>query len=413
MKAERRRISCALLAAGASTFAVNSNALEANDLLAYSIGPVLLRPNLLVTESYQDNILYGPSGNERDDFVTTVSPGLRITLGHREVRSPWLDPTGREENYLMFGYNFDNLFYAKNSEQNATQHRLSLESQLRGYRLALQGSDRLEFLSGTLGGGANVRQKVDRMVLSDVYTLSYRLSEKTAPYLTGAFTMTDFETGTPLLDYVTYRGTLGFNYKPFNKISFFGETHYGQNSINPNRPIDADGPYQSFVGGFLGARGDFTTRIQGSVKVGYEDREFSDGTEADGSPVVEATLSYRITERLTGNLRYSRQNYVSVQQNSVSYDSDDISLRFEHRLGASNKILASLGGTYEINTYQESQFYGDRQDDWLRINAGISYFIQVWMVTTLAYEFEHFTSSTPGIIDYDANRVTLSLAIGY
>lgn len=413
MKAQHRRLGCYLLAAGASTLAATSYALEANDLLAYSIGPVLLRPNLLVSESYQDNILYGPSGDELDDFVTVISPGLRITLGHREARSPWLDPSGREENYLMFGYSFDNLIYAKNSELNSTQHRLSLESQLRGYRLALQGNDRLEFLSGTMGGGVNVRQKVDRMVLSDVYTLSYQLSEKTAPYLTGVFHMMDFEEGTPLLDTVTYRGTVGFNYKPFTKTSFFGETHYGQSSINPNRPIDVDGPYQSFLGGFLGMRGQFTTRLQGSVKVGYESREFSDGTEADGSPVVEATLSHRFTERLTGNLRYSRQNYVSVQRSSVAYDSDDISLRFEHRLGASNKLLASVGGMYQINSYEQSQFYADRQDDWLRVNAGISYFFQVWMVATLGYEFEHFTSSDPGIIDYDANRVTLSLAIGY
>ena len=41
--------------------------------------PWRIQPSLTVTETYSDNINLAPSGSERSDFVTTISPSLRVT----------------------------------------------------------------------------------------------------------------------------------------------------------------------------------------------------------------------------------------------------------------------------------------------------------------------------------------------
>ena len=80
-------VAAGLFAAGTRAWAV-----DASDLLVYSIGSVQVRPNVSVAEQYNDNIFYRSSTNSSStnsvehDFITTISPGVRVQLGRREAR---------------------------------------------------------------------------------------------------------------------------------------------------------------------------------------------------------------------------------------------------------------------------------------------------------------------------------------
>ncbi len=392
-------------------------AFEPTDLMAYKMGPVLLRPRLAAGARYDDNIYYRSSGPlQQGDFISVISPGLTLTLGRPAVNNPWFDLRGAgDENYLSLSYNFDQSMYATHGDLDSGNHTVDLSYRLKGYRLIFQGSDRIQMLTAIIGGGNNLGLPIKRTTFGDNYTLSYKLTEKTSVYANGTLSATEYEKGTPLFNDNYFRGTLGFAFGAFSKTSFFGEIYDGQAAVSPNRSSDPDGPHERFLGGFIGMRGDFTPRLSGSMKVGYETHEFSNHAPVADSPVVEGNLKYRFREKSVANLGYTRSTAVSVQAAGVSYNSDTVYFRLDQNLGRAGKWMAFIGGNYQLANYDPTGIYANRQDDWLQLNCGLTYLMRAWLATNLGYEYERFTSTATrqGVIDYTANRVTLRIAVGY
>ena len=401
----RLTIAAGLLAAGARGLA-----LDASDALVYSFGAVRVRPHLTVSGRYDDNIFFqgnkSPAGvSAEDDFITIISPSANVQLGRLQG------------NHILFTYQLDQSLYARHDEQDHRDHLLTLATSLKGNRLSLEGSDSVQFLSGILGGAlvqTNAQNaRVDRIFYVDHYRLEYDLTEKFSAYLEGAHDATDYEEGTTLYDANTLRGTGGFAFNMAPKIRLFGEGYYGQSAVDPNRSVDPKGPHLDVVGGFLGVSGDFHPKLSGSVKAGYEARSFSDGSANDGSPVVEASLNGKIDQRTSAALSYSRRTSVSVQAASQSYASDLLSAGLDRVLSSDGKWMVRLGGSFQNDEYENSGTYANRNDKSYRANFALIYNIQLWLSTSVVYEFEKYVSTDSRIIDYDVNRVTLRVSIGY
>ena len=385
------------IAAGFSTGITHSLAVDATSLLVYSVGPLHVKPQLSLSERYDDNIFYRAGNAVEDDFVTVVSPGVNFQLGRRDA------------NYILFDYQFDQLFYLQHSGQNSGDHVFSLNSNLAWKRLTVEGADRVQFLSGILGGTDNLGRRVDRRTYYDNYTIGYALTEKTGIYVAGLFDAVDYEKGTPLYDSNTLRGTGGFAFQVTPKSRLFGEVYYGQAAIDPNGAA-VKGPHQEFLGGFLGARGEFTSRLTGRVKAGYEVREFSDRTPAPSAPVVEASLEQRFSDKTSLTLAYTRRNTVSVQVARLSYTADSVSGQLTQVLSSDGKLVGTIGGSFENDDYEE--IGGPvRHNVWYRASAAVNYSIQLWLKAGLIYEFESYHSNQ--VIDYDVNRVSLRVSVGY
>lgn len=401
----------ALFLAGA-----RARALEANDLLAYSFGPFRLHPRLSVSEQYNDNIFFRASQTNavsklpvEDDFITTVSPGMTLQLGRQG------------DNHLSLDYTLDKSWYADHADEGHLDHIVSFGVELKGNRFSLNGSDRFQDLSGILGGGQNLGQRVNRRTLSDDYRVDYRLGEKTGLYISGNSSSTDYESGTPLYDDWTLRGTGGFDYKATDKTSLFGEVYYSQSRTDPNvhsGPTAAafpNQPHLNHIGGFLGARGDFTTRLSGSVKAGYETRYYSGGGTSGDTPVVEVTLENRFSDRTSASLIYSRRSEVSVQSSvtsGASYTSDSFGLSVRQLVTSDGKLVASVGGSFDNNAYDAVAGF-NREDQVYRANAALAYSLQLWLTAKLAYQFEKYASNDNLVIDYTVNSVTLTVSVGY
>jgi hypothetical protein len=394
-------IAAGLFAAGAKALA-----LDASDVLVYSLGPVRVRPHVAVAGQYDDNIFYFPPGvPAEDDFITIISPGVNFQLGRSQG------------NHILFSYQMDQSFYARNHEQDHQDHLLSLNTRLQGNRLSLDGNDSVQFLSGILGGGlvqTNTQNaRADRIVFLDRYRLEYDLSQKFTTYIEGLHSATDYEKDTPLYDVNDLRGTGGFAFKITPKIRLFGEGYYGQEKTDPNRSVDLQGPHLDVAGGFIGASGDFHPKLTGTVKAGYETRRFSDGSQDEGSPVVDASLTGRINEKTTAVLTYSRHSSVSVQAASDTFASDVVTAGLDRVISSDGKLLARLGGSFQNDEYVDSGTFAGRNDKSYRANFALVYNIQLWLSTSLAYEYEKYVSNDSRIIDYAVNRVTLRVSVGY
>lgn len=376
-------------------------ALEPSDILLYSKGSYSLRPHLDLTETFSDNIYYDDSENARSDFLTTISPGFIFQLGLESA------------NYISFSYFFDRLQYLDETELNANQHRLDLDSHVLFNRLTIDGRDQWHFLSSPLGGGISLnRLRVDRVSFFDEYRLTYEFTERTGAYIQGTHSTLDYEDDLPLFDLTTLIATAGFQYKAFSRSFLFGEIYYGRTSVNPNE-MDFQPPHATFLGGFLGARGSFTEKLTGSLKVGYETREFSDGSSGGDVPVVQMELIEQFTEKTGLTLSYTRSQQISVQYARTAYTSDTVGASLRQEIGNDGRFYGVLRGTYAMSDFEPNEFFDDRSDQLLVVGVDFTYDFKLWLQGRLGYDHERLSSDLPDIKDYAVNRVILGLSIGY
>jgi hypothetical protein len=392
--------------------AIQARGLEPEDVLFFKTGPFSLRPQMSVSEVYNDNIFY-QAEDPVEDLTTILSPGLKLQLGRPE------------HNYISLTYTFDQLFYVDNSELNAPQHTVELANQFELQRLKLVGTDRFQLLTSPLGGvveqvigpggvATTLGRNVERTSFDDNYTLSYDLGEKTGVYLRGAHTSSDYEQGIALYDIETFSGTGGFGYRAFPKTVFFGEVYYGQTTTDPNDVSLPSNPRLDFVGGYVGVRGNFTAKLSGMVKAGYESRQFADDSGGSSDPVVDAGLIQKFSEKQWLSLSYTRLSNVSIQYSRQNYTTDTISLNFSQILGPSRKWRVNLGGSYALYAYEQTgTSSGSVEYNYARASFSLGYQVQRWLTALVGYDFEHVMGDSSAVIDYDVNRVTLRLAIGY
>src|SRR6266496_569175 len=89
------------MAAGLSAAGAQAWAIDAEDVLIYSVGSLQVKPRVAVSESYDDNIFLSPSSptpgfrSVESDFLTVLSPGMTLQLGKRG------------SNHLIFDYGLD------------------------------------------------------------------------------------------------------------------------------------------------------------------------------------------------------------------------------------------------------------------------------------------------------------------
>jgi hypothetical protein len=398
--------------AGAAIFAAPAqmHALEASDVLVFSHGPLSLRPQLGITEQFDSNVFYLDQDPE-SDFITTIAPGLKFLVGQDLPN----------ENHIKLQYTLEELIYANNDDLNATQHKFLTDTHFKKNRFTIDGADRFEMLSSVLGGGFSVgRQQVDRTLWLDIYRVDYKVGERMGVYVEGQHVSTDYESGLELFDVRTISGTGGFGYYLSEDTLLFGEVYYGKTSLEYNVPSPAQPPGTTFIGGFVGARGKFTEKLNGTLKAGYEVSTFDESAvaglddSAGSAPVVEATITYLVTERLTTSLAYSRRQHVSVQFVRSAYVLDAITAKATQILGSTGRLQLDLLASYAMYSFDPAAAYprGRSDTNW-RLQTGANYFFQTWLSTRVEYSFERFTSDFASVVDYDVNRVTLSLAIGY
>jgi hypothetical protein len=409
-----RRYGWVLAAGFTSAATVPVSALEMSDLLAMHLGPVSLRPTVSVSEMYNDNVLYQPSGPGREgDLVTTFGAGLTLSLGHEQPYNPWIEAPRDIASFISLTYDLTYPKYVRFGELDAANHALSLKERWSKHRLTVQGSDSLAFITSLLGAGYGIARNVNRTIMNDNYRVDYNLTQKTRLYLNGAHYGTDYAKGTPLYNDDTLRGTLGFEYQAFSKTALFGEVYYGQSAISSSYPGLFKGPHLTSMGGFLGAYGNFTPHLSGRVKVGLDVGEYSNRIPVPQNPVVEASIIHRFREKTATTLSYSRRTDISVQAAGTVLTSDNFSLRVDQRIGSSGRLSAYLSGSLTTGNYGSSGGYANRKDNWIRVDAGLNYLFKVWMTGRIGYEYEKFSVNYQGLVDYDVNRVTLGLAIGY
>ena len=403
---------------------LSTKAVEPEDILAPTIGPVVILPHASLTETYNDNVFYLTDENKVDDFVTSISPGVSLQYGQNLLDS----------NFIGLDYTLTQNWYAENSEISSDNHAVTfaINYQKEG-KFKLSGTDSIRLDNTILSGRERStsfiegKRLVERSYFNDQYRFDYILSPKTSLYSSLGYDAVDYDekphyyytdvfggrTPYALYDVSSLQGALGFGWQAFPKVKLYGGGFYGRTSVERNLSNMGVRPDSDFGGGFIEADGDFGEKLTGRIRGGYQTREF-DGysnkktSESHSLPVFQAELEYQFTPKRKGTLTYTREGRVSVESPDWAYSSDLISLNMTQEIGTLDNLFADANLTYDLDDYDTR----DRQDQRISANAGLTYHFNSWSKFRANYNFTLYDSNQ-GNIDYTVNRVILSLSVGY
>ncbi len=403
---------------------LSTKAVEPEDILAPTIGPVVILPHASLADTYNDNVFYLTDENKVDDFVTSISPGVSLQYGQNLLDS----------NFIGLDYTVTQNWYAENSEISSDNHAVTfaINYQKEG-KFKLSGTDSIRLDNTILSGRERStsfiegKRLVERSYFNDQYRFDYILSPKTSLYTSLGYDAVDYDekphyyytdvfggrTPYALYDVSRLEGALGFGWQAFPKVKLYGGGFYGRTSVERNLSNMGVRPDSDFGGVFIEADGDFGEKLTGRIRGGYQTREF-DGyankktSESHSLPVFQAELEYQFTPKRKGTLTYTREGRVSVQSPDWAYSADLISLNMTQEIGTQDNLFADAQLTYELDDYDTR----DRQDQRISANAGLTYHFNSWSKFQANYNFSLYDSNQ-GNIDYTVNRVILSLSVGY
>lgn len=388
-----------------------AHAFQPKDIMVFSVGPVVVKPHLALSETYDDNVLYSGAGKE-SAFITTVTPSVNLRLGREGA-----------ENRITFNYAFSHLWYLDGppSLDTAVSHNISLNAAFQRNRLTAQTSFTFAATDTVYGGyesfvqgevGIVGSRNVERLIYGFNQNLGYQFSEKIEGHGSFNYTGTDFLDAGTYYDQGTWRVTGGAGYYVRPKIRVFSEVHYAQTSSDPNLSTIAKPPDMDTLGASVGVGFPLSDRLSGSAKIGYENNVWDDDQGDFGALIADLSVTAQLTDKTTATLSYNRSGSASIQSYASGYVGDRFALGLGQSIGTVRPVGLSLGISYGVNTYETGGIQGLSQD-YFGVNFGISYSPMAWMQTALSYSYSKTSSDATSAIDYDSNRVMLTISIGY
>ena len=394
-------------------FGAPLSALESEDLLHYRVGNVNIRPQFTGGMTYNDNIFFRSddasrqllTGPREGDLINQIGPGVSFTLGENPI------------NTLSFSYNYRHRFYTDHSELSSGDHVAGLSAAVTSGKVNLSTLHNLSYLTGIQGGGQLIVEQSNRLLLSDQLRVSLHLTPKSDVYFIGSYRETDQAETSRFADTSNWNTAGGYGFKYSEGLRFFSQLSYGQQAT-----VDLGGRgierVWDLVGGSIGAEGEFTEKLTGTLQFGYQQRSSDLTGMSAGAPTVTAELEQLLGDRTMLALTYTRANQVNPDAADTASVSDSVRLTLRRALGNREKWFASVFGNYSQNDFSSSSgSLNGRSDTFFSYGGSLDYQIQEWLSSSLTYTFADFSADIPSqplrSIDYQVNMISLTANIGF
>jgi hypothetical protein len=334
-----------------------------------AIWPDLGLPGFKVTPfitervEYQSNVFQAPSGAQ-DDFVSKTIPGVIVEL-----------PLGRHR--LELGTRVEVLRWLDLNKQD-TEHYFFLGKLLLEFPGGLKMGVKDDFARTTDPPGTELTGRIESTTNVLSPSLEYGFAQRYAIGFDYVWTHVDFEPLVNSLDRDEHTfGVTGF-YKVQPKTDLLLNVAYGFKEFDsaPTRDVTR-------YLGVIGVRGDLTSRLTSTFRLGWENRRPDNSrlTEYNG-PVAGGDFVFQPTERTRLLLVTDRSVQESVFQTNLWYLQNLVTISAEHFL--TRKLLVSgriFGGTneYPDKAQRVSGLYGWRYDTIVGVGLAADYQIQRWL----------------------------------
>ena len=369
-------------------------------------------PFLVVQEIYTDN-LYATSTNTKDDFITTVAPGIWLAFpANREkllsIDTTTTSPGGlklsrikpeavrRYQSYFLYSPEF--VLYADNSNHDHVNHRA-------------EGLFQYNFNSGLSFDIIDIFNDKEEVAGNGVIDTLYRHQDNLLDFITTYQTRSgklklQLSYSNYFLDYkdsvVEYRSRMDNSfgasvfYRFWPKTSLFLE--YDYSDIEFDSGTTNDNVENRYYGGVTW---DMTAKTRGTLKLGFIDKDFDAPSVSDQDGFsVELQTQHNLTAKRALQVNGYRKFHESDLASASSFLSTGIDIGLLQRF--SEKWSGSLNGFYERNEYNGI----NRDDDFFGIGPALRFKPKKWLYFDLFYYY-YRNDSNISTYDYDANQIML------
>ena len=373
-----------------------------SDELGLRWGGLLIKPQLLVSETYDDNI-YATDTNTESDFVTALRPSVEITL-----------PDSRHELTIKGDYEFRK--YLDND--NEDQHNLG--ASIEGF---LKGADWLKIPFAAFWKNKHEERADDLTVqLSDdpirMDTLEARTGIEIKPGrlalgILGHYGKERYEDGFSTVnsaqvirrdgdrDWMKAEAYTAYDLSNNHRIKLsgtIGERNYENRNFQgggfngPLRDSQTWGATAGWHFAFAGLKGHLTG---GMEEYNYDSAAINDIDEI----VLSGLVSHNFNDKTSFNLTFGRDIYEHPEIVNPAIR-NQVGVYLDHKLGES--FLVAAGADYEYLEFDSLA----RDDETWKLRALADYFLTDNFALGLEYIYSQRDSSVLGA-DYDRNQIML------
>ncbi len=410
---------------------ISDSEADTTDILGLRGGYV--HPYLSIRGEYTDN-LYNVSVDEKDNFLTVISPGIwfaspavnevPITITPHNTASSGVrlgvqekESFDRFQAYLLGGWDFE--LYSENTDLDATNYHFEgmLQFNLRS-GLSLRVLDRLSQNQDRFDVNSFTRQDVDLTPSGIKLSKPSNVRRYKNNFGNATLNWDMTEKFTARVDYINFyldydgsqndwlnrtdnvgKAYLYYNYSP--KTSFFTEYKFVDADYND---VDDRDNQQNFVYGGIDWKATVKTSLM--AKAGYQNKSYDvDELGSKDSFVFELLGKYRFTEKTSLGLTL----YKGLEESdSILADGKDtamVKLRYEQKIY--NRFFGVVDFAYTNDDYEQT-IPSHREDDRYYVRPSLQYVFLDWLMAEVAYTYDKRDSSQE-LFDYDTNIFMFSL----
>jgi len=318
---------------------------------------------------YESNVFQVPSRSQ-DDVVFKTIPGFVLEL-----------PLGRHK--IDLGFRAEILRYVDLENQD-TEHYFVLGNLLLDFPGGLKFGLKEDFARTSDPPGTELTGRINSTTNVLSPSVEYGFAQRYAIGLDYVWANIDFDDIVRELDRNEHTvGVTGF-YRIQPKTDLLANFSYGIKEFDnaSNRDVTR------YIGA-VGVRGEITSRLVSTLRVGYEVRDPDRGSiGAYSGVVVGGDLVYTPTERTRITLVTERSIQESVFASNVAYLANLVTLSAEHfltrKLLISGRLFGGNGDYFEKAAKVNGSF--DWRNDWVyAYSVGVEYQIQKWLGVSADY----------------------------
>ncbi|MBI4004239.1 MAG: outer membrane beta-barrel protein [Candidatus Omnitrophica bacterium] len=362
------------------------------------VGILKLHPSFRSAIQFDDNIRLASSGEE-STVIFQEKPGIigEVKLGDHRLEA---------------GYGIEILSFAGDSAEDSLNHLAHGQLDLNlANNFSVTTKDTFERNEGRLFTETTDRDKININTLEilgrydrPMWALEGGWTYNLVDHDTAAFESNDYD------EHVL--AILG-GYKIFPKTLWLVETDVGFIEYDANT-TRGDHTYWQIL---TGLRGELTSKVTSTIKVGFQNRDFDNLATAPGDAdefVADAELVYSPTTDDVARLEYLRTLRTSTYATNHYYRQDKIALSYRKRFA--RKWLVTPRFSWQLNDYHVASTEGgvtkEREDDFFQVGLDLRYELKEWLSSGIAYNFRTRNSNF-GTFDYDNNRYTFDVTLAF
>lgn len=357
------------------------------DALGVKRGGFTIFPSLEVNETYNDNI-FGTNTGEVDDFVTTITPELRIA-------SDW------NQHALNFTGTADIQRLADNTQEDNETFTLSTDGRI-DIRRDTQATAGVSYEDGSEARGSVDDAGGRTPTAFNVKSIDAGISNKwnrVSLEADGGYKSRDFDdvpsTGAPInnddRDRDEFKLDVRGGYEIQEEYEAFVQVIV--TSVDYDLAVDDNGLNRDNEGYEIraGARIDLTGLLFGDVFVGYLDRDYDDAAlQGVETFVAGVDLTWNVTPLTTLTAGVKRD----IAETTLASASANMSTSID--VGADHELLRNLILSANIGVSTDEFEGTTREDDYIKGQVQAKYFLSRYFSAIIGYEYSQRESNAVG-----------------